>query len=198
METVTVTLHVGCRSAASQRRTSIKYLFVARREGNNPADVKTALMAWEKSSLSPSPQSASHKKKKPQFTSRGSEVSSSQRRRWLIKVTVEGGSIHRSLPPSLQPASATEKTPFDVWEGRETEKKKVSLCFQTKAGSFRMSLLFLSQVADTLCSALNRSDRDVEISLEPRCYRAQRLEINSISVMSSVMCATISDEIHHC
>lgn len=137
------------------------------------ADVKTTLMTCEKSLLSPSPQSASHKKITLNLFCRALRHPPWQRRRWLIKVMVERNPsilfplfppfLHSSLPPFIP--LLQKENPFDFWGGRETEN--ISLGFQTKAGFFQNATA--SSARWQTHSALNWSDRVGESSLELCC-----------------------------
>lgn len=130
------------------------------------ADVKTTLMTCEKSLLSPSPQSASHKKITLNLFCRALRHPPSQRRRWLIKVMVERNPsilfprfppsfVPRSLPSFLQPASAAKRK--SIWFLRRQGNRKHFSGLSDKSRLFSKCHCFFSQVADALSTKLVRS-----------------------------------------
>lgn len=127
------------------------------------ADVKTTLMTCEKSLLSPSPQSASHKKITLNLFCRALRHPPWQRRRWLIKVMVERNPsilfplfppLPSFLAPSLHSSAAKRKS---IWFLRRQGNRKHFSGLSDKSRLFSKCHCFFSQVADALSTKLVRS-----------------------------------------
>lgn len=110
---------VSCRTAVEQRNKSHLFICNAEQRRNNPqrptSKCKKCLMMWEKSQLSPSSSVCILEENNPQFILQGSEAVSSERRRRLIKVMVEGD-------PSILFASSSPPPFATTWFDFEEEQ----------------------------------------------------------------------------